>query len=152
MEDKNYKKLNTNELKSRLTKEQYAVTQEKDTEKPFVNEYWSNNKQGLYVEVTTGEPLFTSLDKFDSGCGWPSFSKPMNNEAVVELLDISHNMRRVEVVSKIGESHLGHLFDDGPKEKGGLRYCINSAALRFIPLDSLEKEGYGDYVKLFKEK
>jgi peptide methionine sulfoxide reductase msrA/msrB len=138
------------ELKSRLTPMQYKVTQLNGTEPPFDNEFWDNKKEGLYVDIVTGEPLFSSLDKYDSGCGWPSFTKPLHDENVKEEVDISHNMVRTEVRSKKADSHLGHIFEDGPKEKGGLRYCINSAALRFIPKEDLEKEGYGEYRKWFR--
>jgi peptide-methionine (R)-S-oxide reductase len=134
---------------SRLSPEQYAVTQRNATERPFKNLYWDHKEQGLYVDVVSGEPLFTSMDKFDSGCGWPSFTKPIEAENVVEKRDTSHGMIRTEVRSNSGDSHLGHLFPDGPAEAGGLRYCINSASLRFIPVDQLESEGYGAYRKLF---
>ena len=134
---------------SLLTPEQYLVTQEAATERPFQNEYWDNKEPGLYVDVVSGEPLFASVNKFDSNCGWPSFTKPIEPENVVENMDTSHGMTRTEVRSTHGDSHLGHVFPDGPPERGGLRYCINSATLRFIPLDELEGEGYGDYSKLF---
>jgi peptide-methionine (R)-S-oxide reductase len=134
---------------SRLSPEQYEVTQRNATERPFKNLYWDHKEQGLYVDVVSGEPLFTSMDKFDSGCGWPSFTKPIEAENVVEKRDTSHGMIRTEVRSNSGDSHLGHLFPDGPAEAGGLRYCINSASLRFIPVDQLESEGYGAYRKLF---
>jgi peptide-methionine (R)-S-oxide reductase len=135
---------------SRLSPEQYEVTQHSATERPFKNAYWNNKEQGLYVDVVSGEPLFTSMDKFDSGCGWPSFTKPVEAENVVENSDISHGMIRTEVRSSSGDSHLGHVFPDGPREAGGLRYCINSASLRFIPVDQLESEGYGSYRQLFQ--
>lgn len=134
---------------SRLSSEQYEVTQRNGTERPFKNAYWDNKQPGLYVDVVSGEPLFTSLDKFDSGCGWPSFTKPIEAENVVENRDSSHGMIRTEVRSSSGDSHLGHVFPDGPREAGGLRYCINSASLRFIPVDQLESEGYGSYRSLF---
>lgn len=137
------------EVLSRLTPEQYEVTQHNATERPFQNAYWDNKEPGLYVDVVSGEPLFTSLDKFDSGCGWPSFTKPVEAQNVVENRDTSHGMIRAEVRSKAGDSHLGHVFPDGPREAGGLRFCINSASLRFIPLDQLEAEGYGSYRNLF---
>ena len=139
----------TAEAVSLLTPEQYRVTQQGDTERPFRNDYWDNKKPGLYVDVVSGEPLFASVDKFDSGSGWPSFTKPIEPENVVENMDTSHGITRTEVRSTHGDSHLGHVFPDGPLEGGGLRYCINSASLRFIPLDELESEGYGDYAKLF---
>lgn len=135
---------------SRLTPEQYRVTQESGTERPFSNAHWNNHEAGLYVDIVSGEPLFTSMDKFDSGCGWPSFTKPVEAEGVVERDDKSHGMIRTEVRSRAADSHLGHVFPDGPKETGGLRYCINSASLRFIPVDKLESEGYGQFRHLFK--
>ena len=134
---------------SRLSPEQYRVTQRSGTERSFDNEYWDNKEPGIYVDIVSGEPLFASTDKFDSRTGWPSFTKPIEADNVIENHDDSHGMFRVEVRSAHGGSHLGHLFDDGPREKGGLRYCINSASLRFIPLDELEDEGYGEYLKLF---
>jgi peptide-methionine (R)-S-oxide reductase len=139
----------TPEALARLTPEQRRVTQESGTERPFYNEFWDSKEAGLYVDVVSGEPLFTSLDKFDSGCGWPSFTKPLEDTHVVELRDMSHGMIRTEVRSKHGDSHLGHVFPDGPRETGGLRYCINSASLRFIPVAKLEEEGYGQYRSLF---
>ena len=144
----NYRK--NPEVISWLSPEQYAVTQRNATERPFRNAYWDNKEPGLYVDVVSGEPLFTSMDKFDSGCGWPSFTKPIEAENVVENRDTSHGMIRTEVRSSAGDSHLGHVFPDGPPEPGGLRYCINSASLRFIPVDQLESEGYGSYLKLFQ--
>ena len=134
---------------SKLSPEQYRVTQKSGTERPFENEFWNNKEPGIYVDVVSGEPLFGSKDKFDSHSGWPSFTKPLVEENVVELRDSTHGMERTEVRSANGDSHLGHLFDDGPREAGGMRYCINSASLRFIPLDELEKEGYGEYASLF---
>jgi peptide-methionine (R)-S-oxide reductase len=136
------------EVISNLSPEQYRVTQRDGTERPFDNAYWDNKKPGLYVDVVSGEPLFASVDKFDSGSGWPSFTKPIEPENVVENTDDSHGMTRTEVRSAHGESHLGHVFPDGPPEAGGLRYCINSASLRFIPLKELDIEGYGSYRKL----
>jgi peptide-methionine (R)-S-oxide reductase len=144
----NYRK--TPEAVAHLTPLQYRVTQEAATERPFDNEYNAHSAPGLYVDIVSGEPLFTSMDKFESGCGWPSFSKPVESTNVVENRDTSHGMIRTEVRSAHGDSHLGHVFNDGPREKGGLRYCINSASLRFIPLDELETEGYGEYRGLFE--
>lgn len=138
----------TPEAVARLTPEQFRVTQEAATERPFDNVYNGHHEPGLYVDIVSGEPLFTSLDKFDSSCGWPSFSKPVA-EHVIENRDDSHGMSRTEVRSSHGDSHLGHVFNDGPRDTGGLRYCINSASLRFIRLDELENEGYGEYRKLF---
>ncbi len=133
---------NLNEpLRKRLNPLQFAVTQENATEPPFRNEYWDNKRDGIYVDIVSGEPLFSSLDKFDSGCGWPSFTKPLDAEKLREAVDKSHAMIRTEVRSKKADSHLGHVFIDEPKP-GGLRYCINSAALRFIPKEEMEKEGY----------
>jgi peptide methionine sulfoxide reductase msrA/msrB len=134
----------------KLTPLQYKVTQTCGTETPFQNEYWDNHCDGIYVDVVSGEPLFSSHDKFDSGTGWPSFVKPIKQGSVKENLDRSHGMSRNEVKSVVGNSHLGHVFDDGPRDKGGKRYCINSASLRFIPKEDLEKEGYGEYLALFK--
>jgi peptide-methionine (R)-S-oxide reductase len=134
---------------SRLSPEQYRVTQEDGTERPFANAYWNNKEPGIYVDVVSGEPLFASVDKFDSKSGWPSFTKPIERENVIENQDASHGMVRTEVRSSHADSHLGHLFPDGPPAEGGMRYCINSAALRFVRLDDLEKEGYGIYRKLF---
>lgn len=136
-------------LRYKLTPEQYRVTQEAGTELPFLNEYWNNEREGLYVDVVSGEPLFSSHDKFDSGCGWPSFTKPVAGVDLVERQDRSHGMVRTEIRSKAGDSHLGHLFDDGPPDQGGLRYCINSASLRFIAVEDLERESYGNYLGLF---
>lgn len=135
---------------STLTPIQYHVTQQNGTELPFENEFNSNHRDGLYVDIVSGEPLFTSLDKFDSECGWPSFSKPINAKNIIEKQDYSHDMHRIEVRSANADSHLGHVFNDGPKALGGLRYCINSASLRFIPKEELEEAGYGQYLKLFE--
>nr|WP_218058658.1 peptide-methionine (R)-S-oxide reductase MsrB [Gilliamella apicola] len=132
-----------------LTPMQYHVTQKNGTEPPFENEFNDNHEEGIYVDIVSGEPLFTSIDKFDSGCGWPSFSKPIEKGNIVEKKDTSFGMRRIEVRSVEADSHLGHVFNDGPKELGGLRYCINSASLRFIPKEELEDAGYGQYLNLF---
>ncbi len=141
----------TPEALARLTPEQRRVTQESGTERPFDNAFNDNKEPGLYVDIVSGEPLFTSLDKFDSGCGWPSFSKPLESAHVVEHRDTTHGMSRIEVRSTHGDSHLGHVFDDGPREAGGLRYCINSASLRFIPAEALAGEGFGEYLPLFDD-
>jgi peptide-methionine (R)-S-oxide reductase len=131
---------------SRLTSEQYRVTQQSGTERPGTGEYLNNKMPGIYVDIVSGEPLFASADKYDSHCGWPSFTKPIEPANVAELTDRTHGMVRVEVRSKHGDSHLGHVFPDGPQDRGGLRYCINSASLRFVPQDKMEAEGYGDYI------
>jgi methionine-R-sulfoxide reductase len=138
------------ELRSRLTKDQYRVTRECGTETPFQNAYWDNHKAGIYVDLITGEPLFSSLDKFDSGTGWPSFTKPISKERVVEKRDSSFGMERTEVRSSKSNSHLGHIFEDGPAPTGE-RYCVNSAALRFVPVEKLKEEGYGEYLALFPQ-
>lgn len=135
---------------SKLSEMQKYVTQHDGTEKPFDNEYWNNKREGIYVDVVSGEVLFSSKDKFDSGTGWPSFTKPINEENLAQKADDKFGMKRVEVRSKNADSHLGHVFDDGPRESGGKRYCINSAALRFIAKENLEKEGYGKYLKEFQ--
>lgn len=134
---------------AQLTEQQYRVTQQDETEPPFANAFWDNKVPGIYVDIVSGEPLFSSADKYDSRTGWPSFTKPLESGHVVERSDTSHGMVRVEVRSGKGDSHLGHLFPDGPRDKGGLRYCINSASLRFIPVEELEREGYGQYLSMF---
>jgi len=138
------------DLKKKLTPIQFEVTQHSATEPAFRNEFWDNHREGLYVDVVSGKPLFSSRDKYDSGCGWPSFTQPVEAAEVVEKRDLAHGMIRTEVRSQTADSHLGHVFDDGPKEAGGLRYCINSAALRFIPVEDLESEGYEAFKKLFE--
>ena len=140
------------ELRKKLTAEQYSVTCEAATEPAFDNAYWNNHKPGLYVDVISGEPLFSSTDKFDSGTGWPSFTKPIVKDNVVQKTDSTFGMDRTEVTSKSSDAHLGHVFDDGPAKEGGMRFCINSASLRFIPVDKLQAEGYGKYLPLFEKK
>lgn len=137
-------------LKGRLNDLQYHVTQEGATETPFTNDYWNHFAKGIYVDITTGEPLFASSDKFESGCGWPSFSRPIDPDVVREKTDLSHDMKRTEVRSRTGGAHLGHVFDDGPEKTGGQRYCINSAALRFVPADKMRDEGYGYLFDMIK--
>jgi methionine-R-sulfoxide reductase len=144
-----FKKPSADELKRKLTPEQFAVTQQSATEPPFQNKYWDSHKPGIYVDIVSGKPLFSSLDKFDSGCGWPSFTKPLAATDVVEHTDNSLGMTRTEVRSAVADSHLGHVFDDGPADKGGLRYCINSASLQFIPVEEMAAKGYGDYLEPF---
>ncbi len=141
-----YIKPTQEEIKNKLTPEQYAVTQEEATEAPYANEFDNKFDEGIYVDVVTGEPLYSSKDKYDSGCGWPAFTKTIDQNVVVEKEDTKLFSTRIEVRSKIGDSHLGHVFNDGPREKGGMRYCINSAALRFIPKADMQKEGYGEYL------
>ena len=136
----------TAEAVAALTPEQYRVTQQSGTERPGTGEYLHNKEPGIYVDIVSGEPLFASTDKYESGCGWPSFTKPIEPANVAELRDTSHGMIRTEVRSSNGDSHLGHVFEDGPQDRGGLRYCINSASLRFIPRDDMEHEGYGAYL------
>ncbi len=150
MTGKIYRK--TPEALERLSAEQFRVTQQNGTERPFSGAYVDNKDAGLYVDIVSGEPLFASTDKFESGCGWPSFTRPLAAAEIVEHLDESHGMRRVEVRSGHADSHLGHVFEDGPREATGLRYCINSAALRFVPVAKMEAEGYGEFLHLFAEK
>ena len=145
----NFKKPEAAELKKKLSAAQFAVTQQCGTEPAFHNEYWDNHRPGIYVDIVSGEPLFSSLDKFDSGSGWPSFTQPVKSNEVVEKKDSTLGMARTEVRSKTADSHLGHVFDDGPTDKGGLRYCINSAALKFIPVGEMEQAGYGQYLEPF---
>ncbi len=150
MDYKDYKKPSREDLIERLSPVEYKVTQENATERPFSHEYDKRNEEGIYVDIVSGEPLFSSKDKFDAGCGWPSFSKPLEDENVLEKRDLSHGMIRTEVRSKHADSHLGHVFPDGPKDKGGLRYCINGASLRFVKREDMEKEGYGEYLNIFE--
>ncbi len=149
---KNYTKPSDEELRKKLTPMQFEVTQRDGTEPPHRNEYWDNKEEGLYVDIVSGEPLFSSLEKFDSSCGWASFYKPLEAENFVEKEDRKFGMKRIEVRSKHADSHLGHVFNDGPRELGGMRYCMNSASMRFIPVEKLEEEGYGEYLSLFQKE
>ncbi|NLK44868.1 MAG: peptide-methionine (R)-S-oxide reductase MsrB [Tissierellia bacterium] len=148
--EKKYIRPSDDEIREKLSELEYRVTQRNATEKPFTSDLNDNYQDGIYVDIVTGEPLFSSRDKFDAGCGWPSFTKALVDDHIVEKLDRTHGMFRTEVRSKFGDSHLGHVFPDGPRDRGGLRYCINGAALRFIRKEDLEKEGYGEYLKLFE--
>lgn len=148
---KKYTKPSKEEIKEKLSDIQYAVTQENATERPFSSEFNMNNEEGIYIDIVSGEPLFSSNDQYNAGCGWPSFTKPVENEHVIEKRDNTHGMSRTEVRSKYGYSHLGHVFNDGPINKGGLRYCINGASLRFIKKEDMEKEGYGEYLQKLKD-
>ncbi|WP_294683576.1 peptide-methionine (R)-S-oxide reductase MsrB [uncultured Gemella sp.] len=145
-----FEKKSKDELKKELSDLEYAVTMESATESPYTGQYWDSFEEGIYVDITTGEPLFSSKDKFSSQCGWPSFSKPIEKEVTRYYKDNSHYVERIEVRSRVGDAHLGHVFPDGPTELGGLRYCINSASIRFIKKDDLEKEGYADLLSIFK--
>ena len=145
-----YNKPSKEELKEKLTALQYEVTQNAKTEHPYQNEYDDLFQKGIYVDIVSGEPLFLSTDKFQSGCGWPAFSKPIIPDVIIEKVDLQFGMVRTEVRSRYANSHLGHVFDDGPHDKGGLRYCINSSSLRFIPIEKMEAEGYGSYIELIK--
>ena len=145
-----FERKSKDELKKELSDLEYAVTMESATESPYTGQYWDSFEEGIYVDITTGEPLFSSKDKFRSQCGWPSFSKPIEKEVTRYYKDNSHYVERIEVRSRVGDAHLGHVFPDGPTELGGLRYCINSASIRFIKREDLEKEGYADLLSLFK--
>lgn len=149
MNDHNYIKPTEKEIKQMLDKEQYEITQNAFTERAFSHEYYNLEDKGIYVDIVSGEPLFSSEDKYDAGCGWPSFTRPINMKSIIEKEDKSYGMRRVEVKSEIGDSHLGHIFTDGPKEEGGMRYCINGGSLRFVAFEDMETEGYGYLTKLF---
>lgn len=150
--NKKYIKPDKDEIKKMLNEIEYKVTQENATERPFTSPFNEHNEEGIYVDIVSGEPLFSSRDKYDAGCGWPSFTKPIENMHIIEKIDLSHGMIRNEVRSKYGDSHLGHVFNDGPRDKGGLRYCINGASLRFIKKEDLENEGYGEFISLFEHK
>lgn len=152
VKEKKYSKPSDEELRKKLTPLQYEVTQNGATERPYTNEYNAEFRPGIYVDIVTGQPLFLSTDKFESGCGWPAFSRPISDDLIAEYTDLSHGMNRVEVRSAEGNSHLGHVFPDGPKERGGLRYCINSASLRFVPLADMAAEGYADLIPLVKAR
>ncbi len=147
-----YHKPSDAELKKRLSNIEYDVTQHAGTERAFTGQYWNNKAAGIYVDIVTGEPLFSSVDQYDSGCGWPSFTKPIDPAIIIERPDNSHGMKRTEVRSRVGDSHLGHVFNDGPKDRGGLRYCINSASIRFIPYEAMEKEGYGEFCRVIRSE
>lgn len=147
----NYRRKNIEQLKNELSPIEYSVTQENGTESPYTGEYWDSFEEGIYVDITSGEPLFSSKDKFHSNCGWPSFSKPIEKEVTQYYKDNSHMMERIEVRSRVGDAHLGHVFPDGPTELGGLRYCINSAALKFIKKEEMEEKGYGYLVNIFEK-
>ena len=149
---KAFKKPSAEELKKKLTPLQFDVTQKEGTEPPFHNDYFENHADGIYVDIVSGEPLFSSVDKYESGTGWPSFTKPLKTDFLIEKTDKSLGVERTEVKSRYANSHLGHVFTDGPKDRGGLRYCMNSASLKFIPVDKLDTEGYGEYAKLFSKK
>lgn len=152
MKRREYITRDESEIMKELSEIQKKVTRENATEMPYRNEYDQNFEEGIYVDLYTGEPLFSSLDKYDAGCGWPSFTKPLEKRTIKEKADFEFGMHRIEVRSKASDAHLGHVFTDGPKEKGGLRYCINSAAMHFIPKDKLKEEGYEEYLSLFEEK
>ncbi|GAA0504640.1 peptide-methionine (R)-S-oxide reductase MsrB [Deinococcus depolymerans] len=149
MTDKPFVKPSDAELRERLTPMQYSVTQHEGTERAFTGEYWDHTEEGIYVDVVSGEPLFSSLDKYDAGCGWPSFTRPIPSVTLTENTDYRIGYARTEVRSAVADSHLGHVFPDGPQEHGGLRYCINSAAMRFVPVSELDAQGYGEYRALF---